>query len=62
MKNEEHNDKHSKFIKTLNDEGREMSLEIDLGSGAVLSRKLLRKKKSLTTINVADDFMLGMEF
>lgn len=39
-----------------------MSLEIDLGSGAVLSRKLLRKKKSLTTINVADDFMLGMEF
>lgn len=45
----------------MNDEGREMSLEIDIGSGAVLSRKLLRKKKT-KQINVADDFMLGMKF
>lgn len=49
----------TKFIKTLTDDGREMQLELDLGSGMVLSRKLLRKKKS---INVADDFMLGVEF
>jgi hypothetical protein len=49
-------------MKAINEDGRETSLEIDIGSGVVLSRKLLRKKKSNKPINVADDFMLGMEF
>jgi hypothetical protein len=52
----------SKFMKAINEDGREMSLEIDIGSGVVLSKKLLRKKKSNKPINVADDFMLGVEF
>jgi len=50
-----------KTIKAIRDDGREMSLEVDLSNGIVLSRKLLRKRKS-SKINVAEDFTLGMEF
>jgi len=52
----------SKFIKALDDKGRTRIMEIDLMSGEILNSKLMRKTKSKKSINVSDDFLLGVSF